>query len=216
MNKLFLTLITILTLANSSFSQANFQGNIIIDPYYGFPNFGKSFYQSIAESSNTLNYKANGIGPAGIRAEYMISNKIGLGFDFIYNSNKVSYSQTDTIYDFDANFNVLKTYETVSSERLMRRIRFQARINFHFDVSNPNLDAYFGIGAGTNNRFRKYWENGIEIKDTYNPINNLILIPFSIRICTGMRYYFNPRIGANLELGFGGPLISTGISLKIM
>ena len=216
MNKLFLTLITILTLANSSFSQANFQGNIIIDPYYGFPNFGKSFYQSIAESSNTSNYKANGIGPAGIRAEYMISNKIGVGLDFIYNSNKVTYSQTDTIYNLDANFNVLKTYETNNSERLMQRIRFHARINFHFDVSNPNLDAYFGIGVGTNNRFRKYLVNGVAVKDTYNSSSSLILIPFSLRICTGLRYYFNPRIGANLELGFGGPLISTGISVKIL
>jgi hypothetical protein len=216
MNKLFLTLITILTLANSSLSQANFQGNIIIDPYYGFPNFGKSFYQSIAESSNTLNYKANGIGPAGIRAEYMISNKIGLGFDFIYNSNKVSYTYTDSLTTWDSNNTPSYEITSYKYERQMKRVRFQARINFHFDVSNPNLDAYFGIGAGTNNRFRKYLENGIEIKDTYNPITNLIFIPFSLRICTGMRYYFNPRIGANLELGFGGPLISTGISVKIM
>jgi hypothetical protein len=66
MNKIFLTFLTfftLLTLTFSSFSQANFQGNIIIDPYYGFPNFGKTFYPSIAESSNTLNYKARSIGP---------------------------------------------------------------------------------------------------------------------------------------------------------
>jgi hypothetical protein len=146
----------------------------------------------------------------------MISSQIGVGIDFIYNSNRISYTQSDTIYDLDANFNVIKTYKTINSERLMQRMRFQARINFHFDVSNPNLDAYFGLGAGTNNRFRKYWENGVEIKDTFNSTSSLILIPFSLRICTGMRYYFNPRIGMNFEIGLGGPLISTGISVKII
>lgn len=41
------------------------------------------------------------------------------------------------------------------------------------------------------------------------------LIPVSARICTGLRYYFSPNVGVNMELGLGGPMISAGISCKI-
>jgi hypothetical protein len=40
------------------------------------------------------------------------------------------------------------------------------------------------------------------------------LLPFSMRLCTGIRYYFSDNIGANMELGLGGPLVSLGLSLK--
>ena len=216
MKKTLFTVVSLITLATSSFGQANIQGSIIVDPYYGFPNFGKSFYESIENSSSTSNYKASGIGPAGIRAEYMVSDKIGVGLDFIYNSNRFSYTNTqyDTTWTDVSTYTVATT--TDNAERLMQRIRLQARFNFHFDISNPNLDGYFGIGVGTNNRFRKYWVNGVEVNDSFSStLSNLTLIPVSLRICAGLRYYFNPNVGVNMEMGLGGPLISAGVSIKI-
>ena len=210
MKKTLLTIVGTFALAMSSFGQANTQGSIIIDPYYGYPNFGKSFF-SILETT-TLNYKATGIGPCGLRAEYMISDKIGVGIDFIYNSNKTSYSDTATVYD-----SISQSYSNYmySYERTMQRIRVHARINFHFDISNPNLDAYFGVGAGTNNRIRHYYQNGVEINDDLTSLlSKLTASPVTIRLCTGLRYYFTPNIGANLELGLGGPLISAGASFR--
>lgn len=203
--------------AFSTFSQANYQGSIIIDPYYGYPNFGASYYSLLESNSTVSSFKSTGIGPAGLRAEYMVGDKIGVGFDFIYNSNTITNTNTDSTAVFNT---ITSNYDysvTVSNEkRIMQRVRFQARINFHFDISNPALDAYFGVGVGTNNRFRKYYVNGVEQVDSYTTAaSSFTLFPVSMRICTGVRYYFSPNVGLNMELGLGGPMISAGISCKI-
>lgn len=219
MKRKIITFFSALALTSSVFqvnAQANTTGSIILDAYYGFPNFGKSFYKSIENSSSTDNFKASGVGPIGIRGEYLISEKIGVGFDFIYNSNRISYTSSDTTTTYDDNFEPIYSVKTSEYERLMNRVRVQARINFHFDISNPNLDGYFGIGAGTNNRFRKVWIDGVESTDTLSTsLNNLTVIPVSMRICTGLRYYFTPNIGLNMEIGLGGPLLSAGLSVKL-
>lgn len=41
------------------------------------------------------------------------------------------------------------------------------------------------------------------------------LLPISMRLCTGIRYYFTPNIGLNAEIGVGGPIVSGGLSIKI-
>jgi hypothetical protein len=202
MKKIVLSLVLLVS-ASNVFSQAVSTGNFIFDAYYGAPNFGKNFYKLIENSSITTNFQASGIGPLGLRGEYMIGETFGLGFDVIYNSNNISYTQIDS----------LNPLNSINYERTMDRLRVQMRFNFHFNVTNPNLDAYFGVAAGTNSRFKKYYVNGVEtINDSF--IGSGILIPFSLRVCTGMRYYFNQNFGLNAEIGLGGPLISGGLSVK--
>ena len=202
MKKIVFTLLLLVS-SSSVFSQAVSTGNFIFDAYYGAPNFGKSFFQTIEDAAGTQNFSATGIGPLGLRGEYMIGETFGLGFDVIYNSNNIKYNQIDSF-----NTTVINDYE-----RTMNRLRVQMRFNFHFNVTNPNLDAYFGVAAGTNTRFRKYYVNGIEsTNDSFTGSGTLI--PFSMRVCTGMRYYFNQNFGLNAEIGLGGPLISGGLSVK--
>jgi hypothetical protein len=202
MKKIAFTLLLLVSSSNV-FSQAVSTGNFIFDAYYGAPNFGKSFFQTIEDAAGTQNFSATGIGPLGLRGEYMIGETFGLGFDVIYNSNNIKYNQIDSF-----NTTVINDYE-----RTMNRLRVQMRFNFHFNVTNPNLDAYFGVAAGTNTRFRKYYVNGIEsTNDSFTGSGTLI--PFSMRVCTGMRYYFNQNFGLNAEIGLGGPLISGGLSVK--
>lgn len=191
-------------------AQALEQGNIILDGYYGAPNLGKSFWKSIETAAGTTNFKATGIGPLGLRGEYLVSDRIGVGFDVIYNSNNISYTTVDSVYNSGTNAYDKRTY---NYERTMNRVRIQARFNYHFDVSNPNLDAYFGVGAGSNSRFRKFYENGVEIADDFSG-SGLGVIPVSFRLCTGLRYYFTENIGINGEIGLGGPMISAGLSVK--
>lgn len=201
----------ILCMSTMAFGQAAQQGNVIIDPYYGFPNFGKSLLSTF---ENATEIDVKGIGPAGLRVEYMLSNKIGLGIDAIYNSNIVSgnVTSTDSVYNGTTDTWDYTSYTTLD-RRSMQRIRIQARMNFHFTIDNPNLDAYFGVGAGTNNRIRSYTRNGVEQIDNAD-LGNITLLPFSMRLCTGARYYFTENIGANMEIGLGGPVISAGLSLK--
>ncbi len=87
------------------------------------------------------------------------------------------------------------------------------RINYHFNITSPAFDSYIGVGAGTNNRFRTTTENGVEIEG--NGLEDFTLLPFSIRLCAGARYYFSDNFGVNTEIGIGGPLISLGLSIKI-
>ena len=129
MKKSLLSLLVLVS-ASNLFSQAVSTGNFIFDAYYGAPNLGKSFFNSIEDASTTSNLTATGIGPAGLRGEYMIGETFGLGFDVIYNSNNIKYTQIDSL-------NPLNTY---NYERTMNRLRVQLRFNFQFDVTNPNLD----------------------------------------------------------------------------
>lgn len=202
-----LALATIGFVSNSN-AQAT-QGSIIIDPYYGFPNFGASFAKNFETSGNT-GVEVKGLGPLGLRAEYVVSEKVGVGLDVIYNDYDVRYTATDSVYD-----GTTGTYSVTSSSNryTMQRLRVQARMNYHFETNNPNFDAYFGVGAGSNNRFRKAYENGVEVQDNTD-LGNLTLFPVSFRVCTGFRYYFAENIGINFELGLGGPVLSGGVSMR--
>jgi len=182
-------------------AQAVSEGNILIDAYYGYPNFGAKIAKSL---SNVDNIKTRGIGPAGIRAEYMVADKFGIGIDFIYNSVAI----TGTIDSLAADgVTVVETYDLTTS---LQRYRPQIRMNYHF-VSEDALDAYVGFGVGANVR------RAVVKTDYPNYDGGAVsgaIIPVSLRVALGMRYFFTDNIGANLELGLGGPFISGGLSLK--
>ncbi|UKN01813.1 porin family protein [Paracrocinitomix mangrovi] len=187
------------------------QGNFIIDPYYGYPNFSKGFLgqagvESDLEStvdSDVTNAKLTGLGPCGIRLEYMLADQFGLGVDFIYNSVGVkgNYTVTDSLGN-------QTTYEASAN---MQRFRVQLRFNYHF-VQTEHFDAYAGVGAGSNTRLWKATSTDPNFTNTSAPGQ---LLPVSLRLALGARYYFIPNLGLNAEIGLGGPVLSGGISVKI-
>ena len=182
-------------------AQAVEQGSIIIDPYYGFPNFGKKFADGF---DFVEGIKVKGLGPLGLRAEYMVADKFGLGVDFIYNS----FSLNGTIDSLNNDETVHSTYDY---KYTTSRIRLQARFNYHFVEDDDHLDAYFGVGAGTN--FRRYAEDtDMPNYEEFQAIGTLL--PVSMRVALGVRYYFTDNIGLNAEIGVGGPVMSFGVSFK--
>ncbi len=186
------------------FGQTVSQGNFIADLYYGGPNMGKSIAKSLNGGTSVEGLK--GIGPTGARFEYMVSNKVGVGADIIYNSlaGSVQYDSTN------ADGTIYKTYTgTLTASRL----RVMARVNFHLESSNPNLDSYIGFGAGSNTRFWKVTSDDPDFQDDKVSATGALL-PVSFRLCTGLRYYFTPNIGLNAEIGLGGPVFSGGLSVK--
>lgn len=209
MKKITRFLLLGLLIFNSSsllFAQAASQGNVFVDLYYGGPNFGKSFANSLSDGVESEN-KITGLGPAGVRLEYMVGDNIGLGVDVIYNSLGLNYS-------YDSLNSDGSLYRTYTGKATMTRLRVQARFNFHFKISNPDLDAYFGVGAGSNSRF---WSITSSNPDEYSGDDvkgSGALLPVSFRVCTGMRYFFTDNIGLNIEIGAGGPVISGGLSLR--
>ncbi|ASS50102.1 MAG: hypothetical protein A3D31_11070 [Candidatus Fluviicola riflensis] len=202
-------LFSLVLLVQNVNAQANYAGSFIIDSYYGGPNLDRLLWDT-GDATNVIDYTSRGVGPLGLRGEYMLADQFGLGFDVIYATIRNSYTEIDSVYNsatdsFDAAHTDVETKN--------RRLRVQLRFNYHFAVSNPNLDAYMGIGAGSNTRFRSRHENGVEVED--NNFLDFEVIPVSFRISAGMRYYFSPIIGINAELGLGGPLISAGLSFRL-
>lgn len=192
-------------------AQANYMGSLIVDPYYGAPNLDRLLWETSGSGTNVTDYKSSGVGPFGARAEYMISDQFGLGLDIIFASIHTSYTEYLTVYN-----GVTDTFDSTRTEvdSKNRRLRVQLRFNYHFAVSNPNLDAYVGVGAGSNTRFNKTYENGVELKDDSN-YYGIAVVPVSFRLSVGMRYYFSRIVGINAEIGLGGPLISAGLSFRL-
>jgi len=206
MKKKLLVVFAAIFLAGGSVNaQGVEQGNIIIDPYYGFPNFGKSLAETTSEGLTDVNI--TGYGPLGMRVEYMVGDRFGIGLDGIINNWGVEGISTVTETDGMGN----PVTVTRQDKATMTRYRFQLRFNYHFDLSSPDLDIYLGVGAGTNIRVYKYTVDGVEDPD--QTVSGS-LIPVSLRLATGARYYFTDNIGINAEIGLGGPVVSAGLSFR--
>ena len=192
MKKLILPLIalTMMLAPKKSNAQAIYQGRVIIDAYYGFPNLYSTVFKSLYESANGTGTTFGSLGPLGIRAEYLLTDKIGFGIDLGMNSSSISFSK-------DLKFTT-------------RKIGAILTFNYHF-VENDKVDAYFVTGAGYGNR-----NFAFESTDpNYTEDSMESLIPISFKIGVGMRYFFTENIGANLGLGLGqGGILNAGVSAK--
>ena len=69
------------------------EGKMIITVGYGFPNLGKSALKKTFADYTDL--KISGVGPASVKFEYALSDKIGLGLSVNYTSFKVEYISSD-------------------------------------------------------------------------------------------------------------------------
>lgn len=197
---------------SSAQAQAVEEGNIIIDVYGGvgtaFNALFKTAYQGIDSDS-----KLSAIDAIGIRGEYMVSDKFGVGLDFTYSSIKIVDPYSTTVYTYDVDGFItgssLKTYEqTVSSKKIGGMIS----MNYHF-LDNDKIDAYTNLGVGFKNRSYKY-----ESTDPTAVNDDLAvgtLFPLALRAGVGMRYFFTDNIGLNLNIGLGqGGWVNGGISAK--
>lgn len=199
--------LTVLLLSSTAIAQSQpIRGNFIINPYYGGPNFGKSFLQSTTVNGQPIDNgdtKVSGVGPLGIRLGYMVTDNLSLGIDAIYNDFNLSTNYTEV----DDN-NVSQTYRIdVSSQR----IRVHARMNYNFNVSSSAFNPYIGFGIGTNTRIMTVTDTGNGYEEDSESGS---LIPFSARVALGANYFLTDNIAINLEAGLGGPLVSGGVSFK--
>ena len=201
MKKLILPLLalTMMLAPTKTNAQALEQGNVIIDAYYGFPNLYSTVFKTLYESSNSTGLTLGSQGPLGIRAEYLITDKVGFGIDLGMNSSSISFSEADI------NTNIIYDYKFST-----RKIGAIFTFNYHF-VENDKLDAYFVVGGGYGNRNFKFTSTD----PNYIEESVESLIPISYKIGVGMRYFFTENIGANLALGLGqGGLANVGVSAK--
>ncbi len=196
MKKLILPLValTIMLAPNKSNAQALEAGKIIVDGYYGFPNLFTTVFENAYSNASGTGLTFGSEGPLGIRAEYLISDKVGFGIDLGMNSSSIYYSENT--YDY--------TFKT-------RKIGAMVTFNYHF-VESDKFDVYFVTGAGYGNRTFKITSTEPEYTE---PTMDFNLVPVSAKIGVGLRYFFTEQIGFNLGLGIGqGGLVNVGISAK--
>jgi outer membrane protein W len=184
-------------------AQAIHEGSVLVDAYYGFPNLYTSVYKGLyANSGSELNVNIGSAGPLGLRAEYLISDKVGFGLDLGFNSTTISYdSQT-----YDASLNPI----TYNYKYSTRKIGALVSFNYHF-VEDDNFDAYFVVGMGYGSRSFDVTSNDpTMVKPNWKSV-----VPVASKIGVGMRYFFTENIGANFALGLGqGGIINVGLSAK--
>lgn len=209
----FLLLLSFLFAAKVSNSQILFSGNQIIEAYLGMPNMarfsgGINFATGDISEGEITDFR--GIAPSGIRYSYLLTENVSFGIDLIYNYSNVSRTKTDTLYN---GITGQWFYQQSSVTDITKRFRLQARMNFHIETGNPEADSYFGLGFGTNNRWTKKYKNN-ELTSSLQGADASIL-PFSLRICYGYRYFFGYNWGISGEVGLGGPLLSFGVSYKL-
>lgn len=201
-----------LTVSTSSFAQTpTGQGNFIIDPYVGIPNWANSILYSNYEGSDAsvANYKTNGgMLSYGGRLEYMIADNFGVGADVNYEVSGFNYDYTDSLWDSGSGTYSTSTY---NYDYKAKKLRVMARLNYHF-VQNERVDAYTGFAGGYRNVNRSVSSTNPSFEDDET---NTTLIPVAIRVAIGTRVYFTDNIGAHVELGIGGGAIfQFGISAK--
>jgi hypothetical protein len=177
-------------------AQAVSQGNVIVDAYYGW---GSVFGNLLQQSAGAVNVSYRNIGTAGVRFEYMVGNRFGIGLESNFKST--SLSQTRSSWDGMTN------YEDKIS---WNRFRVMPRFNFHF-LDADKVDVYSAIAVG-------YANHNVSAQSTEPDYAGFQMnIPFNIgtRIATGMRYFFTDNLGANIEFGLGGgDLIHFGLSAR--
>ncbi|MFT7344793.1 MAG: hypothetical protein ACI9XP_001382 [Lentimonas sp.] len=184
----------------SSFSQTNSPGQFVVETFFGGPNTVKAFavlttsvYDLLPDAKNTT----TGFGPIGGRFEYLITEKIGLGFETAFTKAEsiTTYSSSDMNGD--------PTTESVMYSQT--KIGFMPAIFVHF-VDNDQWDVFFegGMGYKINNRTFDFSESTIATEEIKS------VIPISARVAIGARYYITPNFAVNAQFGVGNSGVLQG------
>lgn len=195
---------------NSAQAQAQEKGDFLIDAYIGT---GATAFVYSGDSVNSFygytDYKNTGVGPFGLKFEYMLGEKVSIGADVFYKIINEKFTDPTGI---DTATNSVVVNEVNLNKN---RFRAQVRLNFYL-VNTDNFTSYFGLGAGLNNRAKVETVNGVKSTENFQYFlleNNSV--NFSARMCLGARYMFTDNLGINGELGLGGATFLAGITYKL-
>lgn len=221
MNKILL-FIGAVALSTTTMAQTQVsQGDIIIDPYIGVPNWANSTLYNktnISDSSSITDYKLNGgMISFGGRVEYLLSDDFGIGADINYEVSGFNYNDTRSVYNESTMSYVDQKY---NYDYKAKKFRAMMRLTYHF-VQNERVDAYTAFAGGYKGITRTTESNDPSFDDSsegglFSSGNNGAIFPISLRLAVGTRIYFTDNIGAHFELGlFGGSILQFGVSVKL-
>ncbi len=205
---LFVAFASMLTISlNAQDDLAFDKGKTVVTIGYGVPNLARVGLRLIY--GTYPGYSVSGFGPILVKGDYGILKNLGVGAVIGYSSTKLSYTESNTYYNGNGNY---QTY-TYQESLLWTSLSLGGHANYHF-VRKEKVDVYVGGGLGytinnlTYSNNDPYYPNNVTYA-TYNP--NAIFYAVTI----GMRYYFTPNIGIYAEGGIEkGALLQGGLALK--
>lgn len=180
------------------------QGTIILDAYYGYPYVMGSIIKDHSQSANITNEKIINYNHIGGKAEYMVSDMVGMGVDYTF--AKVTDTYVDS-YTATANGQSVVSYRTFNESLIKQRILL--KVNIHFATTNQ-LDPYATAGLGY--KYTSFKTDNPRYANTNLSFFNAF--PVAFRMGAGIRWYFTDIIGICAEAGIGGPILQGGITAK--
>lgn len=188
-----------------SFAQVAQEGTVFIDAYYGFPDWRKTYFDNDYRASNyTVN--VNSTNHIGGRFEYLVTRHIGFGVDIWYVKTTAEGTNDVTTYN---NYPSPSSTTTVNFTKSLSRLSYLGRFNIHFG-SSKKVDPYVHVGFGYTNYGYKFTSSNKSLYyDTFD-----YEIPLAFRTGFGIRFMFSEHLGANFDMGLGGPLFTAGLSAK--
>ena len=174
-----------LLFTNSLHAQVE-KGTILIEPYYGFLPSGKTILRALNQSGTSTTVTS--LGPVGLRFNYMINEKVGMGFDGNYQTMGIEYN--DGTYNYAISRDV---------------IRFM--LNSHFLLVNESsFHMYGNVGVGYRKPTWKYTTDD----PNYAGESFSGLIPVAFKLGLGFRYMFIENLGVHAEANLGGGSVANG------
>jgi hypothetical protein len=145
-----------------------------------------STYQTIPSFRSTF------LQPITLKAEYAITDEIGLGFSTVYSAATAKWD--DNTYSYESSYN---------------KLSITPRLNIHF-LRKKVVDMYIGGGIG-------YKTGEYRFKSTdpaFSPSSSLGVIPISLEASLGIRTYITSDLGAFAEFGVGHGYLQFGVVYK--
>lgn len=203
-------LLLTLSLALFAGQRANAQvyegGEFLIDAYYGWPNGYTSLFRGIvSEDPEVDNVRIRSLGPLGLKLEYVLSERIGIGLHVNYANSSISA----TTSELDSAGNYVEYDYKLS----VPRFRIMPTFNVHFGDAD-DFDPYFSLGVGykSANLIFKSDDPSLENEEESYNVN---MTPLAFRLEFGARYFFTDNFGVHSAIGIsGGALAVFGVSAK--
>lgn len=199
------------------------KGDVLVDAYAGYPNWGVYNLNTYISSLGSSTLKGtSGIVPLGVKGEIFLSNEISFTLDASYTQWSGSWDASITEYDSLQQ----PTTTDIENSYNASRFCFQIGANYHIpDFETDNLDVYMGIGIGTNNISESLEREQSDFnakEQNYFLTNGFILTsstlattPLSIRLRAGGRYFFTNNVALNVEAGTGIRTILLGLTYRL-
>lgn len=194
------------------FGQAIEEQNLIVEAGYGYPAIKpiSMSYLIFNNHGGAIEYesKEKKYGPFYLKSEFMVSDKIGVTGAIHYSQFYTYEDRTFEEYDYSTGqFNTKSYYY----EERIHHWRIAMGINIHV-LRTERADSFIGLRAGTKKYYSKFNTNDPTYNDYFEPF----VFPYAFRIHYGVRYFLTDYWALHIELGLGGPIVSFGLTYKVL